>query len=353
MSGPRTSSSTPRYVFYLCDDAVDAPPAQVPAKRDLDEVEASIKRGRAEAKRRKELAAQDRSDTESTASDASIIDNAKVECFARADELLLVDYFCQHARPPSTDGTAAGLLLNKIEPKDAYFYVFGMDGSEKVSGFDDAVLALYLTQRMRVHPVPDIGDVLLKDTDWSQSPVLKGIYDSMRHDATTEAARAADLALDNQDLRAVVVFIVETLVLDEDVAQSCLGRRALVAACRFLASYAQTVDGRVWRSTDQARRVARLRASKGPGCGRFGVSRSGDVSKYGSLVEARLACDQNGPRRGAAFVCDALLAAALSDFTCAEWPDDGAALDARAPESSEAVAGARGALLRAAASAFP
>ena len=62
MSGPRTSSSTPRYVFYLCDNAVDAPPAQVPAKRDLDEVEASIKRGRAEAKRRKELAAQDRSD---------------------------------------------------------------------------------------------------------------------------------------------------------------------------------------------------------------------------------------------------------------------------------------------------
>jgi len=48
-----------------------------------------------------------------------------------------------------------------------------------------------------------------------------------------------------------------------------------------------------------------------------------------------------------------LLAAALSDFTCAEWPDDGAALDARAPESSEAVA--RGALLRAAAAAvaFP
>ena len=205
----------------------------MPAKRDLDEVEASIKRGRAEAKRRKELAAQDRSDTESTASDASIIDDAKVECFARADELLLVDYFCQHARPPSTDGTAAGLLLNKIEPKDAYFYVFGMDGSEKVSGFDDAVLALYLTQRMRVQPVPDIGDVLLKDTDWSQSPVLKGIYDSMRHDATTEAARAADLALDNQDLRAVVVFIVETLVLDEDVARSCLGRRALVAACRL------------------------------------------------------------------------------------------------------------------------
>ena len=97
----------------------------------LDEVEASIKRGRAEAKRRKELAAQDRSDTESTASEASIINDAKVECFARADELLLVDYFCQHARPPSTDGTAAGLLLNKIEPKDAYFYVFGVDGTEK------------------------------------------------------------------------------------------------------------------------------------------------------------------------------------------------------------------------------
>ena len=53
----------------------------------------------------------------------------------------------------------------------------------------------------------------------------------MRHDATTEAAKAADLALDNQDLRAVVVFIVETLVLNEAVAQSCLGRRSLVAAC--------------------------------------------------------------------------------------------------------------------------
>ena len=353
MSGPRTSSSTPRYVVYLCDNAVDAPPAQVPAKRDLDEVEASIKRGRAEAKRRKELAAQDRSDTESTASDASIIDNAKVECFARADELLLVDYFCQHARPPSTDGTAAGLLLNKIEPKDAYFYVFGVDGTKKISGFDDAVLALYLTQRMRVQPVPDIGDVLLKDTDWSQSPVLKGIYDSMRHDATTEAAKAADLALDNQDLRAVVVFIVETLVLDEAVARSCLGRRALVAACRFLASYAQTVDGRVWRFTDQAKRVAKLRLSKGPGCGRFGVSRSADAAKYGTLVEARLAGDQNGPRRGTAFVCDALLAAALADFTCDEWPDDAAVLDARAPESSDVVAGAREALLRAAAVAFP
>ena len=328
-------------------------PSQVPAKRDLDEVEASIKRGRAEAKRRKELAALDRSDTESTASEASIINDAKVECFARADELLLVDYFCQHARPPSTDGTAAGLLLNKIEPKDAYFYVFGVDGTEKISGFDDAVLALYLTQRMRVHPVPDIGDVLLKDTDWSQSPVLKGIYDSMRHDAATEAARAADLALDNQDLRAVVVFIVETLVLNEDVARSCLGRRSIVAACRFLASYAQTVDGRVWRFTDQAKRVAKLRAATGPGCGRFGVSRSADASKYGSLVEARLAGDQNGPRRGAAFVCDELLAAALSDFTCDEWPDDGAVLDARAPESSDAVAAARGALLQAASSAFP
>ena len=121
------------------EDELEYP--EVPEKRDLDDVEASIKRGRAEAKRRKELAALDRSDTESTASEASIINDAKVECFARADELLLVDYFCQHARPPSTDGTAAGLLLNKIEPKDAYFYVFGMDGSEKVSGFDDAVLA--------------------------------------------------------------------------------------------------------------------------------------------------------------------------------------------------------------------
>ena len=49
----------------------------------------------------------------------------------------------------------------------------------------------------------------------------------------------------------------------------------LAAACRFLASYAQTVDGRVWRFTDQARRVAQLRAATGPGCGRFGVSRSG------------------------------------------------------------------------------
>jgi len=334
------------------EDELEYPEA--PAERDLDDVEASIKRGRAEAKRRKDLAALDRSDTESTASDNSVLDDAKVECFARADELLLVDYFCQHARPPSTDGTAAGLLLNEIEPKDAYFYVFGMDGTEKVSGFDDAVLALYLTQRMRVHPVPDIGDVLLKDTDWSQSPVLKGIYDSMRHDAATEAARAADLALDNQDLRAVVVFIVETLVLDEDVARSCLGRRSIVAACRFLASYAQTVDGRVWRFTDQAKRVAKLRASKGPGCGRFGVSRSADASQYGSLVAARLAGDQNGPRRGAACVCDALLAAALSDFTCDEWPDDGAVLDARAPESSDAVAEAREALLRAAASsAFP
>ena len=193
---------------------------------------------------------------------------------------------------------------------------------------------------MRVHPVPDIGDVLLKDTDWSQSPVLKGIYDSMRHDATTEAAKAADLALDNQDLRAVVVFIVETLVLNEDVARSCLGRRSIVAACRFLASYAQTVDGRVWRFTDQAKRVAKLRAATGPGCGRFGVSRSRDA-KYGSLVEARLACDQNGPRRGAAFVCDELLAAALSDFTCDEWPDDGAVLDAPR-RSPDGVAGARG-----------
>ena len=83
------------------------------------------------------------------------------------------------------------------------------------------------------------------------------------------------------------------------------------------------------------------------------MSRSADASQYGSLVAARLACDQNGSRRGAAFVCDALLAAALSDFTCDEWPDDGAVLDARAPESSEVVAEARGALLRAAAVAFP
>ena len=60
-----------------------------------------------------------------------MINDAKVECFARADELLLVDYFCQHARPPSTDGTAAGLLLNKIEPKDAYFYVLVQGGSRK------------------------------------------------------------------------------------------------------------------------------------------------------------------------------------------------------------------------------
>ena len=29
MSGPRTSSSTPRYVFYLCDNAVDAPPGSL------------------------------------------------------------------------------------------------------------------------------------------------------------------------------------------------------------------------------------------------------------------------------------------------------------------------------------
>ena len=127
----------------------------------------------------------------------------------------------------------------------------------------------------------------------------------------------------------------------------------MVAACRFLASYAQTVDGRVWRFTDQAKRVAQLRAATGPGCGRFGVSRSADAAQYGSLVEARLAGDQNGSRRGAAFVCDALLAAALSDFTCDEWPDDGAVLDARAPESSDGVAGAREALLRAAAVAFP
>ena len=126
-----------------------------------------------------------------------------------------------------------------------------------------------------------------------------------------------------------------------------------MAACRFLAAYAKTVDGRVWRFTDQAKRVAKLRAATGPGCGRFGVSRSAAASKYGSLVEARLACDQNGPRRGAAFVCDALLAAALADFTCDEWPNDEAILDARAPESSEAVAEARGALLRAASSAFP
>ena len=189
--------------------------------------------------------------------------------------VITVDYFCQHARPPSTDGTAAGLLLNKIEPKDAYFYVFGVDGSEKISGFDDAVLALYLTQRMRVHPVPDIGDVLLKDTDWSQSPVLKGIYDSMRHDAATEAARAADLALDNKTW-AVVVFIVETLVLDEDVARSCLGRRALVAA----AVPRSRTDGRRARlATDQAgaspTRAATGRAAGGlvfaPGAPECGV----------------------------------------------------------------------------------
>ena len=83
------------------------------------------------------------------------------------------------------------------------------------------------------------------------------------------------------------------------------------------------------------------------------MSRSGDAARYGSLVEARLAGDQNGPRRGAAFVCDELLAAALSDFTCADWPDDGAVLDARAPESSDGVAEAREALLRAASSACP
>ena len=52
-------------------------------------------------------------------------------------------------------------------------------------------------------------------------------------------------------------------------------------------------------------------------------------------------------------MCDELLAAALSDFTCADWPDDGAVLDARAPESSDGVAEAREALLRAASSAFP
>ena len=40
MCGARTSWSIPRYVFYLCDNAIDAMPAQVPAKRDLDEVEA-------------------------------------------------------------------------------------------------------------------------------------------------------------------------------------------------------------------------------------------------------------------------------------------------------------------------
>ena len=75
--------------------------------------------------------------------------------------------------------------------------------------------------------------------------------------------------------------------------------------------------------------------------------------QYGTLVEARLAGDQNGSRRGAAFVCDELLAAALSDFTCDEWPDDGAVLDARAPEAPDVVAGAREALLRAASSACP
>ena len=126
-----------------------------------------------------------------------------------------------------------------------------------------------------------------------------------------------------------------------------------MAACRFLAAYAKTVDGRVWRFMDQAKRVAKLRAATGPGCGRFGVSRSADASQYGTLVAARLARDQNGPRRGAACVCDALLAAALADFTCDEWPDDGAALDARAPEAPDDVAAARGAVLRAASSAFP
>ena len=94
-SGARTSSSTPRYVFYLCDNAVDATPSAPrpstrrgatpsPRRRHLGDLEASIKRGRAEAKRRKELAALDRSDTESTASEASIINDAKVECFAAA-----------------------------------------------------------------------------------------------------------------------------------------------------------------------------------------------------------------------------------------------------------------------------
>ena len=73
---------------------------------------------------------------------------------------------------------------------------------------------------------------------------------------------------------------------------SCLGRWS-VAACGS-STYAQTVDGRVWRFTDQAKRVAQLRAATGPGCGRFGVARSGARRKYGSLVAARLACDQNG-----------------------------------------------------------
>ena len=131
---------------------------------------------------------------------------------------------------------------------------------------------------MRVQPVPDIGDVLLKDTDWSQSPVLKGIYDSMRHDAATKAARAADLALDNQDLRAVVVFIVETLVLDEDVARSCFGRRALVAACGSSTHMHRRSTGasgasRTKRNASQncARRRARAAGGFGVARGQGGV----------------------------------------------------------------------------------
>ena len=69
-------------------------------------------------------------------------------------------------------------------------------------------------------------------------------------------------------------------------------------------------------------------------------------------MAARLACDQNGPRRGAAFVCDALLAAALADFTCDEWPDDGAVL-ASARGVARRRDGGAGSALRAASSAFP
>ena len=329
------------------EDELDVPDG------DIEAIESSIQRGRAAAQRRKELRDQDRSDTESTQSSSDGEGDAKALCFQRADELLLVDYFCQHYRPDKSEKSAAALLLHLIEPKDAYFYVFGVDNAPRqVSHFDSAVLALYLTKRMRVLPVPDFGDLLLKDTDWSQSPVLKKLYDEMRTDATTEAAQAADLALDNADLREVAAWVVETLILDEGVAASCLGRRGFVAACRFLATYSNTVEGRTWRCTEQARRVALLRAARGPGCGRFGAARGADVQAYGTLCAERLAADEAGARRGAAAACDALLAAALTPaFPSFNWPDDGAVLDARAPEAPEAVAGARAALLRAALSA--
>ena len=259
-----------------------------------------------------------------------------------------------HALKTETELGLQGLVADFKAFKEAEENSKGRSGALERSLLDEA-LGTARNARDAAHSAHNHAENVRKTAEALTSRVDALEANASNYATKGDAAAALEAA---HDARAHSERVLETcahiLLGDLFKAQirKALGRRALVAACRFLSTYAQTVDGLVWRFTDQAKRVAQLRASKGPGCGRFGVSRSADASQYGSLVEARLACDQNGPRRGAAFVCDALLAAALADFTCGEWPDDGAVLDARAPESSDVVAAAREALVRAAAVAF-